>query len=635
MERCNFSCTSCYLADDANSTPPLPFGEVKKQLEALREYLGRGGNVQITSGEVTLLPREELAQIIRCAIELELSPMLMTNGQIFLEQPGVYPGGTMCLASRLVQQTLPGVLMAFDYDYLVIGSGFGGAVSALRMAEKGWRVAVVEQGRKIESEDIKKGKKSVFKLMWMPRIGMRGYFTQHFFSHVSIVGGVGVGGGSLVWAAVMLEPKPEFYADEQLASLGVDWKQELAPHFVTAKTMLGVAINPRHTEQDEFLQQTANRMGQGDTFAAVPNAIYFNQDEQAQDPYFDGAGPLRKPCTFCGGCLTGCPYGSKNSLNFNYLHLAQQQGVEIHTERMADQVTALPTGGYQVRLLSPYCGKPVQTLTARKVILSAGVVGTLEILFKNRDVYQTLPGISQVLGSMVRTNSEAITAVLHPSGADMTDGAAISSDFHPDPHTHVTQNRFDEGYRFMRSFMVPLTGGTRPMPRALKTIWNVLTSPSLMFKNWFIRDWEKRITVFTIMQDLDNYLAFNYRPRWWLGFRSALSTGIDSPEHAPPSFLPVANQVTQVYADVAGGEPMNTGIEAIGAMSTTAHILSGCSMGSSADNSTIGTDHQVHNCPGLFVVDGSSIPANIGVNPSLTITAMAERFAALQPAKAD
>jgi cholesterol oxidase len=514
--------------------------------------------------------------------------------------------------------------MTFDYDYLVIGSGFGGSVSALRLAEKGWRVGVVEQGRRIGREEIRKGKNSVFRLIWNPGIGMKGYFTQRVFRHLMVVGGVGVGGGSLVWGAVMLEPKEDFYRDPRLQSLGIDWKSELGPCFDRAKKVLGVALNPRRTEQDVFLEQAAAVMGAADTYGPVPNAINFGGSaDDASD---------REACSFCGGCLTGCEFGAKNSLDYNYLLRAEQLGVSILPERRADRVVPLPGGGYRVYLARPGFRTRSQELTARNVVVSSGVLGTLELLFRNRDVYGSLPGVSATLGQVVRTNSEAITAVLHPAGSDMSDGTAISSDFHPDQNTHITQNRFDRGYRFMRYLMGPMVDDPVPWRRALKTLLKLVASPALMLANLFTRDWEKRVTVFTVMQDLDNHVSMHYRRRWWSPFRHRLITRSRKGAELP-SYLPVANRTTREYARLAGGEPMSALTESLAAMSSTAHILSGCPMGSSADNSVIDTRHEVHGHPGLFVVDGASIPANIGVNPSLTIAAMAERFAALQPVR--
>lgn len=525
-------------------------------------------------------------------------------------------------------------MTTYDYDYLVVGSGFGGATSALRMVEKGWRVGIIEQGKRVEPEAIKKAKKNLFKLLWMPELGMRGYFAQTLFRHVGIVGGVGVGGGSLVWGAVMLEPKQQFYNDPILKNLGIDLKSELEPHFSTARKMLGISTNPRSSRQDELLQATAEKSGTGDTFAAVPNAIYFSQsgdiDEPARDPYFNGDGPLRLPCNFCAGCLTGCDRGSKNSLNHNYLYFAEKHGAKILTDSKVDKITPLPEGGYQISLVTPSLKRPIGTLTTRNLVISAGVVGTLELLFKNRDSHKTLDKISHTMGNIVRTNSEAITAVLHPKGEDLLDGTAISSDFHPDPHTHITQNRFDHGYRFMRTLLAPMVDDNNKIRRALKTLAAIVLSPVLMCTNWFTANWEKRVTFLTVMQDLDNSVSMTYKPHWWTLFKPSMSTEANN-ALGVPSYLPIANQVTRDYAKLAGGSPMNTIIESIGGLSMTAHILSGCMMGNSSQDSTIDTNHQVHDYPGLYVVDGSSIPANIGVNPSLTITAMAERFAALQP----
>ena len=522
----------------------------------------------------------------------------------------------------------------FDHDYLIVGSGFGGSASALRLAEKGWNVAVVEQGRRIGRAEIEAGKRSLFKLMWMPALRLSGYFVQHMFRHVAIVGGVGVGGGSIVWAAVMLEPKAAFYDDPAIKALGLDLKTELAPHMATARRMLGVAVNPRQTAQDRFLRQTAERMGVANTFGPVPNAIHFGQPGvTAPDPYFSGDGPPREGCIFCGGCMTGCPTGAKNSLDRNYLYLAEKRGVSVLPKRKAERVEPLPGGGYRVTLVDAFTGRALQTLTAKNVVLSAGVVGTLELLYKNRDRYRTLPRVSPSLGQVVRTNSEAITAVLHPKGDDMTDGTGISTDFHPDAYTHATQNRFDRGYRFMRFYMGPIIDDPLPWRRALKTVLATLSSPRLLFSNLFAREWEKRITAFTIMQDRDNHIRLQYRRRSWWPFGKPQLVSEASPGHEAPSYLPVANRLTREYAAVSGGTPMNLMLESIGGLSSTAHILSGCPMGLSARESVIDTRHEVHGHPGLFVVDGASIPGNVGVNPSLTITAMAERFAALQPAR--
>ncbi len=524
----------------------------------------------------------------------------------------------------------------YDCDYLIIGSGFGGSVSALRLAEKGWRVLVAEQGREIGPDDMRAAKRSLLRFTWLPQLGLRGYFAQHVFRHLAVIGGVGVGGGSLVWAAVMLEAKPAFYEDAALRTLGVDWKHELAPHYARARRMLGVAENPRLTQQDAYLRDTAQRMGAGESFGAVPSAIFFGAagtapGQTVADPYFDGEGPERSTCRYCGGCISGCPYGSKNSLTLNYLHLARRRGVQVHANHAADRIEPLADGGYRVTLIDPVSGRRLRTVTTRHVVLAAGVVGTLDLLYRNRDWHRTLTRVSPTLGQLVRTNSEAFTAVLHPRGTNLLDGTAISSHFHADAHTHITQNRFDRGMRFMRYYFGPLTAGAAPLRRALKTVAALLLRPGLMVRNLFARNWEQRLTVLTVMQDLDNRLKLHYRRTWWSPFKPRLVSA-PYPGHEAPSYLPVANRAAETLAQVAGGEAMGFLTESLAGLSNTAHILGGCGMGTDARSGVIDVRHEVHGHPGLYVVDGSSIPANIGVNPSLTITAMAERFAALQPA---
>lgn len=522
-----------------------------------------------------------------------------------------------------------------EYDAAIIGSGFGGSVSALRLSEKGYRVIVIEQGQWVTSEDMEEGNNKVSRLNWMPALGQTGYFAQHYFKHVSIVGGVGVGGGSLVYAAVLLKPKDEFYADASWSKLGIDWKEELAPHYDTASKMLGVAENPHFDTQDTYLERTAEAMNVGATFGPTPNGIYYGTPEVSQpDPFFNGKGPSRNGCYLCGRCLTGCPHGSKNTLDKNYLYLAQRLGATILTGRKVEQIRPLNNGDYELRMKHPVKRHvKYRAVKAKKVIIAAGVLGTLELLFKCRDVAKTLPKISHQLGSVVRTNSEAIVGILAAErDLDLTRGTAISSHFYPDDHTHITQNRFPKGYNFMKWFLGPMVDHPSPLIRSFITLWMLVARPSILLRNWFAQNWYKRITVLTVMQHLDNRIAFKYK-RWLPFFMSKKLRSVGVKGKSAPTYLPVANQAARKLAELSGGEPLNILTESLGNISTTAHILGGCHMGSSVENGVINTSHEVFGYRGLYVINGASVSANIGANPSLTITAMAERAMSLIPPK--
>jgi cholesterol oxidase len=524
------------------------------------------------------------------------------------------------------------VVRGYDCDYLVVGSGFGGAVSALRLAEKGYRVIVLEQGRRIGPERIAAGRRSLREFVWQPELGLHGFFWQRFFRHVGIIGGCGVGGGSLVFGGVLLEPEEGLYRDPGWARLGVDWRSELSPHYETAKRMLGRTINPSMTEMDDHLKATAEAMGAGDTFGPEPLAIFFGgQGETVDDPFFGGQGPARTGCRFCGGCFAGCPYGSKNSLDYNYLHLAERRGVEIRPEQRVVRIEPLSEGGYEIHARHPWRRHRYGSLRARQVILAAGVLGTLELLFKARDRDRTLPNVSARLGQMVRTNSEAITAVLsRDREADLTRGPAISSHFYPDRSTRIFQNRLADNENFLRFHYGPLIDGARPGARARSTLTSMLAHPARTLKVWGPRNFTKRVSVLVAMQQLDNELTFRYArlptAPWREGLRSSAVRGKQA-----PTYLPVANHATRAFATASGGEPLNMLIESVANKSSTAHILGGAVIGASAEQAVIDTCHQVFGHPGLYVVDASAIPVNLGVNPSLTITALAERFASLIP----
>lgn len=525
-----------------------------------------------------------------------------------------------------------------DWDVVVVGSGFGGAVSALRMAEKGYRVLVVEQGRHVGTEDLAAAGEDARHLLRMPALGLKkGFFAQEVYRHISLVRGIGVGGGSLVWAAVMLEPKQAFYDDIAWQKLPVrDWRQELAPHYATASHMLGLTDNPRQSVQDQWLRQTAHELGVQDSFGPVTQAIYFGpSDAESADPFFGGKGPRRRGCTFCARCATGCAQGAKNSLDKNYLHLAQGLGAHILAERKVQRITPLAgeQGGYALVLEHPWDASVApSTVTAHRVVVAAGVVGTLELLLACRDRYKTLANLSPVLGRHVRTNSESILPITARDPAtDVSDGTTISSHFFMG-NSHVTQNRFSPSHRILGWQTGPLVSDALPWRRALRTVWQCIAHPldaTLPMRAG--RRWSARTSLLTVMQTADNQLSFDYGRSAWRGFRWSLRSQIPDNEVRAPSYLPEANRIAEVFARVSAGVPGNALLESVGNASMTAHVLGGCVMGGSAQDGVIDERHAVFGYPGLYVVDASAIPANVGVNPSLTITAMAERAMALMP----
>ncbi len=515
-----------------------------------------------------------------------------------------------------------------EFDYIVIGSGFGGSVAALRLSEKGYRVAVLEQGRRVTPEDMQAADSDLKKLFWAPKLGANGFFSQDFFQHAAVVRGIGVGGGSLVYAAVLLKPKDSFYSAEQWAALA-NWKSELAPCYDIASTMLGVAENPKHGEMDEQVLRTAQSMEKLSTFGHVPQGIFFSQPDAEgkphDDPYFSGNGPVRHSCTFCGKCVTGCAVGAKNSLDKNYLYFAEKKGAQIFSGHEAVRIDRL-SNGYMVRAhfkVGPNTER--KWFSAKGVVLAGGVLGTLSLLYRCRDEYHSLPAISKALGTRVRTNSEALVASLsRDKSIDLTEGTTISSDFYPDDKTHVTQNRIPPGYRIMRFYFGPMVDDDRPVYRALKTLREILLHPKRSTRAWFAKDWHKRTTLLTVMQYADNQLALTYRRSRLFPWKKVLATALPAGT-ATPAYLPVANKVARTLAEHSNGDAQSIFMESLGNKALTAHILGGCPIGANAEDGVVDVNHQVFGYPDMYITDASVIPVNIGVNPSLTITAMAER----------
>ncbi|MEW5735380.1 MAG: FAD-dependent oxidoreductase [Thermodesulfobacteriota bacterium] len=514
-----------------------------------------------------------------------------------------------------------------DFDVIVIGSGFGGSVAALRLAEQGHRVAVFEQGRHFSSEDIAAADRSTRKFLWIPELSLHGFFYQRIFRHVVLVGGTGVGGGSLVYAAVLLRPKKDFFLHPAWSGLGVDWEHELSPHYDTVSRMLGVVDNPYFDRQDEYLKKTAEVMGAGSTFGPTPNGIFFGQPGvTVPDPFFGGKGPERAGCRLCGDCLTGCANNAKNSLDKNYLHLAQASGARIFPGRQAVNIAPV-SGGYRIFSKNPETGREHPPADAKKVVLAGGVLGTLELLFSCRDEHKTLPALSPKLGRTVRTNSESLVGILSRNPEEnLTRGTAISSHFYPDATTHITQNRFAPGQTLMKYQLGPMVDDNEPARRRKKTLAALAGSPHLATLAWRTKLFRERFTLLTVMQHEDNELSFAFTKRKGLLSGCRLAS-VREGSKAAPANIPVANAAARAFAAESGGLALNALWESLGNISVTAHILGGCPMGTDTRTGVINKDHEVFGYPGLYVTDGAAVSANVGVNPSLTIAAMAERAA--------
>lgn len=491
----------------------------------------------------------------------------------------------------------------YDYDSVVVGSGFGGSVAALRLTESGRRVAVLEMGRRVSPEDMRAGAVSTSRLLWAPAMGMRGYFRQTLLPHVFALSGVGVGGGSLVYAGVLLQPTD--HAFDHPGWAGVDWRTELTPHYRRAASLLGRQPNPTVGAQDRWLREAARTLDVLPSYRPTPQGIDFDV------------------CTSCGRCLTGCDVGAKRSVDRTHLASAEAAGAQVLPEHRVSHLSALAGGGYRVHIRHSFRPQHRRTVTAREVVLAAGVLGTTQVLLASRDRFGSLPALPSSLGRHVRTNSEAFVVILQPDASvDVSHGPTISSEFWADATTHVTNNRVPPSYGYMRPFMSPLADSATRAGRIREALVGAARTPLALTRAMAARDWHRRLTLVTVMQAEDNAIELTYRRR---AGRWALSSRLPSGARRAPTHLPQANAVARAVADASGGEPYGIWLDSVLGRSATAHILGGAVVGDDPHQSVLTTDHEVHGHPGLYVVDGSAVPANLGVNPSLTITAMAER----------
>ena len=518
----------------------------------------------------------------------------------------------------------------FDFDWLVIGSGFGGSVSALRLAEKGYRVAVLECGRRFRDQDFASSTWSLRRYFWAPRAGMRGIMRLSTFKDVAVVSGCGVGGGSLGYANTLYVPPAPFFKDEQWGDLA-DWQRELAPHYAEAQRMLGVVETPNDDPADQLLKELGEHLGVGDTYRKTPVGIFFGDQPGATvpDPYFDGEGPDRTGCMQCGRCMVGCPHGAKNTLVKNYLWLAEHRGVEVRPDRTVTDIRPLGaedgSDGYAVtsERSGMRRGRDVRTLTARGVIVAAGALGTNRLLQRCR-LGGSLPRISHRLGELVRTNSESILAVTVPQDYpdDLTRRVAITSSIYPDPHTHIETVTYGQAGDSMSTLYTLLVADGTRVTRPLKLLGQILRHPARFAQTLWPRGWSRRTIIVLVMQTLDNAIAL--RPTLTRSGDVRLQTEQD-PSRPNPTFIPVANEAAEWLAQRTGGIAQSSVMEAMLNVPSTAHILGGAVIGADPEHGVVDADQRVFGYENLLVCDGAAVPANVGVNPSLTITALAER----------
>ncbi len=514
------------------------------------------------------------------------------------------------------------------YDHIVIGSGFGGSVSAMRLSEKGYDVLVVEMGKRWKASDFPKTTWNVRKFLWVPQLKMFGIQRINFLNRIMVLGGAGVGGGSLVYANTHMFPPDAFFNNPAWSGFR-DWKMALTPFYEKARFMLGSSKYKKEHVEDLVLKEIAKDMGRSETYATVDHVgVYVGDPKVEKDPYFNGLGPVRKGCIECAGCMVGCQHNAKNTLDKNYLWFAEKWGTKVEAETKVTKVD-FSDGIYTIHTESSmsWFGKQKQVFKSRGIVFSAGVLGTMKLLFQQKQEYATLPDLSDRLGENLRTNSESLCGIAGIK-EKMNHGLAISRVFEPNDSTHIELVKYSDGSGMMGLLSVMAAGDGHPVVRTLKMLWNLISSPIKVF-NALRRDFGRHSIILLVMQSLDNALKM----KWKKGFFGGSLTVANGHENRVPAYIEVGQDVMHRYAEKTGGVALNATSEVLFNMSSTAHILGGCPMGKTKEDGVVDEQFRVHGYPNMWVLDGSIIPCNLGVNPSLTITALSEYAMSLIPDK--
>lgn len=527
--------------------------------------------------------------------------------------------------------------MNYDFDFIVIGSGFGGSVSAMRLSQKGYKVGVIEAGKRFDNKDFPKTNWNFKKYFWFPWLSFYGIQRINILKHTLILSGAGVGGGSLVYANTLYVPLKKFFEHPTVRKIGGE--QALMPYYEIAKKMLGVATTPKTFSGDEYLKKTAEMMGFGDTFKPTPAGVFFGEPgKHYQDPYFEGEGPDRVGCNFCGNCMVGCRFNAKNTLDKNYLYFAEKLGAQIIPETKVVKIVPLSEDGeegYEIHTTSTtkLFRKTKKVLRTKGVVLSAGVIGTMKLLFKMKQ-NNIMPNISEKLGHYVRTNSESVIGVTSKrKDVNFSEGTAITASVFPEEETHIEVVRYGKGSDVMNSLAAPvMVDGGGGVPRQLKFLLAVLRHPILSLRMLIPTGFAHRSIILLVMQTLDNYIKIKHKRTMYFPFRKILTSELDK-GGKPPSYIPIANEFARNLSKLIDGVPRSSINEVIFDIPMTAHILGGACMGENKEEGVIDLQNRLFGYKNFYVCDGSMIPANLGVNPSLSITAFTERAMSFIPPK--